>query len=176
MKHCRKHDSETYDASIFLLILLQYTNIHTQNVLKKPLMSRKHSFSPRLAALSSISFIVRCIATVLPYIYLYIWTLDPCVIVSSCHQDTPRTRHHPRPLWHFITSPPSRSHDPSCLNCSSDSQVQDEGKKAEITVWSRSSWHQCARRGPRCEEQDRIAWVGFELSVCGDGVGWVGWG
>lgn len=40
-----KHNSETYEASIFfLLILLQYTNIHTQNVLKKPLMSHKHSF------------------------------------------------------------------------------------------------------------------------------------
>lgn len=148
--------------NFFLLILLQYTNIHTQNVLKKTLMSRKHSCSPCLAVLTSISFIVCCNCP-RPFKYIYILKTEAtgsschCVVLSSKHTSYTASRR----CWdgrHVVTWPCRAMLQPG-------QPVQDEGKKAEITVWSRSSWHQCARSRPRGEEQDRIAWVSFELSV-----------
>ena len=91
-------------------------------------MSRKHSFF--YLSFSSVYFL-HCVLYCRNLPNIQIYPVKTEATGSSCH---------PRHLVHGIESPPDifialplsrSSHDPSGLNCSSDSQVQDEGRKAK---------------------------------------------
>lgn len=108
-----KHDFDPQGVSgfFFLLILLQYTNSHTQNVLgkkEKKNLPRQHSFSPRPAVLSSTSFIVCCHNR-------YTFPVKTEAIGSTCHPVTQtHLVHDTPPPRQSIASPLSRSsHSPS---------------------------------------------------------------
>ena len=105
-----------------------YKYSHTKCSQKNPLMSRKHSFF--YLSFSSVYFL-HCV--------LYCRNL-PNIQTYPVKTEATGSSRHPRHLVHGIESPPDifialplsrSSHDPSGLNCSSDSQVQDEGRKAK---------------------------------------------
>lgn len=130
----------------FLLILLQYTNDHTQNVLKKPLMSRKHSFfSPCSLSVSFLQCVLHRSEQFFCFVHL---NQRPLEILTHSRE----WRHSPSPstLHHFTMA---------------TAQVQDEGKKPEKSHSVKQELLTSVRSvaGPEVRSGSCIAWVSFEL-------------
>lgn len=154
IKSISKHDSETSPLPpFFLLILLQYTNIHTQNVLRKTLMSRKHSYI--LVLQFCLLNVLHCVLYCHNLLNIYIFSLKTEATGSSCCRVTQtHLVHGITPTFHRFAS--------AAVTARSRMKGRRQKSQCEAEALDIS-----ARCGPRGEEQERdcIAWVGFELSV-----------
>lgn len=134
-----------------LLIILQYTNIHTQNVLRKT-STFYVNIHHLLTSPPCVSFIERCIlSNLLQVLYFH---FKPAAGSSGRHVVSLST------LRCVAAGAPSRRRTAPALT----SRVRDARRQPEITVKELFDISALGV-GPRA------AWVGIELSVCRGGGG-----